>query len=649
MSVQAGIWNFDGKTVNPKLLDDFSQALKQQGPDGEFCHADGSIALFYRPFHTTAESRREKQPYVSRRGFVITWDGRLDNREELATELCNEVTADPTDVALFGAVFDRWESECFRRIIGDWAASIWNPQKRELIFACDFMAIKHIFYYLKPDSIWWATDLTPLVLLSGDKFHVDDEYIAGYFANDPEGHVTPYREIRQVPPGHFIRIRNGAAWASRFWRFSPKSRVRYNSDAEYEEHFRHIFRSAVARRLRSDSPVLAELSGGLDSSSIVCMADSISADNTAAATRVDTISYIDMNEPHADDWIYVRLCEEKRKRPGIHLHSIKKNGRASFRPKSFCVFPGSLGISETFAQERSAAIASTAFRVVLSGIGGDEFMGGVPNPTALLADLIVQFRLPTLTKQLTAWSLAKRKPWIYLLLQASTEFLPATLAKHLLTTGKVAPWLNKTFSRRQKIAFRQLDVKDHFGLLLPTRRSYIGGVFLLANQLAKKHFDHTLAEERRYPYLDRDLIEFILSIPASQLLRPGERRSLMRRALAGIVPEEIFSRRTKQLWSHEPVVTLGTNIEELESYFENPISELCGYIDGGKFLNELRATANGKDTHLARLLKTISLEIWLRTLASRGLLVSEPDSPLRIANIGRFDSEQQNSATLLAR
>ena len=649
MSVQAGIWNFDGKPVDRTLLGEFSEALKQQGPDGEFWHVDRSIALLYRPFHTTAESRREKQPYLSARGFVITWDGRLDNREELASDLGSDVKRDATDVALFGAAFDLWESECFWRIVGDWAVSIWNPQQRELIVACDFMAVRHIFYYHKNDRIWWSTDLTPLVLLAGDKFHIDDQYIAGYFANDPEGHLTPYREIRQVPPGHFIRIHNGAEWASRFWRFSPKSRVRYNTDAEYEEHFREIFRSAVGRRLRSDTAVLAELSGGLDSSSIVCMADSISADNMEATTRVDTISYIDTNEPHADDWIYVRLCEEKRKRSGIHLHSIKKNGRASFWPESFCVFPGSLGISETFARERSAAIASTASRVVLSGIGGDEFMGGVPNPTALLADLIVQFRWLTLTKQLTAWSLAKRKPWVYLLLQASTEFLPATLAKHLLTTGKVAPWLNKTFSRRQKIAFRQLDVKDHFGLLLPTRRSYIGGVFVLANQLAKKHFEHIPAEERRYPYLDRDLIEFILSIPASQLLRPGERRSLMRRSLAGIVPEQILSRRTKQLWSHEPVVTLGTNIEELESYFENPISELFGYIDRGNFLNELRATANGKDTHLARLLKTISLEIWLRTLASRRLLVTEPDSPLPIANIGRFDSVQQNSNTLLAR
>ncbi len=209
MSVQAGIWNFDGRPVDRKLLENLSDSLRQQGPDGESCYVDGSVALLYRPFHTTAESRQEKQPYTSRRGFILTWDGRLDNREVLIAELRSELDASPTDVAIFAAAFDRWDTDCFRRIVGDWAVSIWKPEQRELLFAADYMAIRHIFYYLKNDRIWWSTDLSPLVLLSGDKFHIDDDYIAGYFAHDPEAHLTPYREIREVPPGQFVRIRNG--------------------------------------------------------------------------------------------------------------------------------------------------------------------------------------------------------------------------------------------------------------------------------------------------------------------------------------------------------------------------------------------------------------------------------------------------------
>ena len=133
MSVQAGIWNFDGRPVDPKQIDDISEFLKQQGPDGESHYVDGSVALLYRPFHTTAESRREKQPYFSHRGFILTWDGRLDNRHALIADLRSDLEANPTDVAIVAAAFDRWETDCFRRLVGDWAVSIWKPEQRELL------------------------------------------------------------------------------------------------------------------------------------------------------------------------------------------------------------------------------------------------------------------------------------------------------------------------------------------------------------------------------------------------------------------------------------------------------------------------------------------------------------------------------------
>src|SRR6266478_5510687 len=272
MSAQAGVWNFDGEPLDEAFLETLASAIDQYGPDGRNVYIEGSIGMVYRAFHTTAESRIECQPYVTREA-VITWDGRLDNGDELLTQLSEDLTDDRTDVAIVAAAFERWGPDCFRRIIGDWAMSIWRPLDRELLFASDYMSIRHIFYYPKNNRIWWSTDLTPLVLLSGEKFHIDDDYIAGYFANDPDSHATPYCEIRQVPAGKFVRVRNGRASVERYWRFGPKSRIRYKTDAEYEDHFRCVFRQSVRRRLRSDSPVLAELSGGLDSSSIVCMAD----------------------------------------------------------------------------------------------------------------------------------------------------------------------------------------------------------------------------------------------------------------------------------------------------------------------------------------------------------------------------------------
>ena len=621
MSVQAGIWNFDGRPIDRKLLENLSDSLRQQGPDGESRYVDNSVALLYRPFHTTAESRQEKQPYTSRRGFILTWDGRLDNREVLIADLHSDLDASPTDLAIFAAAFDRWDTDCFRRIVGDWAVSIWKPEQHDLLFAADYMAIRHIFYYLKNDRIWWSTDLSPLVLLSGDKFHIDDDYIAGYFAHDPDAYLTPYREIRQVPPGQFVRIRKGGASVERYWRFSPKSRIRYKTDTEYEEHFRHVFRQSVRRRLRSDSPILAELSGGLDSSSIVCMADDIIANGREHFPRLETISYYDNTEPNGDDSIYFHKVEEKRGRVGIHIDGSKLGSSpASLACTDFCPVPGALGMGQKLDTERADVVGGGGYRAVLSGIGGDEFMGGVPDPRALVADLIVQFKLVSLAKQLMAWSLVKRKPWIQLLWQSALVLLPASLGQYFVKEAKVEPWIRKDFARVTKLSAHQLDVDEHFGVWLPTRRSYIGGVLFMANKLAKSTPPPVALEEARYPYLDQNLIEFILSIPASQLLRPGERRSLMRRSLAGIVPQEILSRKTKQLGARTPVIAIEKKLEQLLMVFDSPLSATLGYVSRSHFMEKLNAARNGKETNLVRLLRTIALEFWLRDLAARRLI-----------------------------
>lgn len=625
MSVQAGIWNFDGRPIDRKLLARISDSLKDQGPDAESCYVDGPVALLYRPFHTTAESRCEKQPYFSNRGFVLTWDGRLDNRDELISELRSVLEANPTDVAVVSAAFDRWETDCFRRIVGDWAVSIWKPEERELLFAADYIGIRHIFYHLKNDGVWWSTDLSPLVLLFDHKFHLDDDYIAGYLAHNPDAHVTPYLEIRQVPAGRFVSIRKGRVSVERFWCFDPRSRIRYSTDAEYEEHFREVFRQSVRRRLRSDSPILAELSGGVDSSSIVCMADDILAKEGASVPRLDTLSYYDNSEPSGDDWTYFQKIEAKRGRQGFHIDGSRLGSRTSSPAcEGFCPLPGDCGFGTELGAERADAVRGGGYRAVLSGLGGDEFMGAVPDPRAHLADLIVQFKFVSLARQLMAWSLVKRRPWIQLLWQSAVEIMPASVRQYVARDAKVEPWIKKGFAKRTHMALRRANVAEHFGLWLPSRRSYISGVLTIANTLAKFARASQGIEEVRYPYLDQNLVEFVLSVPASQLLRPGDRRSLMRRSLAGIVPREILSRRTKQVGERTPMLILEKSWDELQDIYQTPISSLLGYIHKDQLLKTLSEVRAGRSVPIVRVLGTISLEYWLRDLAARGLL----DSPV---------------------
>ena len=146
------------------------------------------------------------------------------------------------------------------------------------------------------------------------------------------------------------------------------------------------------------------------------MADDILAKEGAQTPRLDTLSYYDKTEPNGDDWIYFQKIEEKRGSVGIHIDGSKLGSSpASLECSEFCPLPGALGVGQKLGDERADVVRGGGYRAVLSGIGGDEFLGGVPDPRAQLADLIVQFKFVSLAKQLMAWSLVKRQPWIQLL------------------------------------------------------------------------------------------------------------------------------------------------------------------------------------------------------------------------------------------
>jgi asparagine synthase (glutamine-hydrolysing) len=373
------------------------------------------------------------------------------------------------------------------------------------------------------------------------------------------------------------------------------------------------------------------------------MADDILAKEGARTPRLDTLSFYDKTEPSGDDWIYFQKIEKKRGRVGAHLDASKLGScPASLVCPDFQALPGSLSDGEEIESERACIIRDGGYRAVLSGIGGDEFLGGNPDPRSHLADLIVQFKVIRLAKQLTAWSLIKRRPWIHLLWQASMDLLPASLGQYFVEQANVERWIEKDFAQRTKLATRQLDVAEHFGCWLPTRRSYIGGVVLMANRLAKSKPPVDALEENRFPYLDQGLIEFILSIPAGQLLRPGERRSLMRRSLAALVPQEILCRRTKQFGARTPVVALEKNLKQLQIVFSSPLSSRLGYVSQARFLKTLRDAINGKTVHLVRLLRTISLEIWLQGLQAHRLIEVTPTSPRAVA-VGSLQASSQRT------
>lgn len=638
MSVQFGKCHFDGKPVDPKDLDQVRPVLAPYGPDGEGYICQDNFAILYRAFPTTKESRGEAQPHIAPSGFVLTWDGRLDNREELIGQLRGPLTSASTDLEIVAAAYDQYGTDAFARLIGDWALSVWNPKDRSLILAKDFVGTRHLYYALEKDQVTWCSILDPLVLFAGRSFELAEEYIAGWLAFFPAAHLTPYIGIHSVPPSSFVCLVRAAQTVSKYWDFDPARRIRYRTDAEYEEHFRVAFSESVRRRLRSCAPVLAELSGGMDSSSIVCLADSLRGGETA---QLDTVSYWDESEPNCDDRAYFTRIEEKRRQTGCHIRlSIQESLALNCENKSFMAIPG-IDCPADGIKQLAGCISSGGSRVMLSGFGGDEALGGVPTPLPELADLLAQGRIRALARQLRTWALSLRKPWLHLFVETVREFLPVSLVS-IPEPSRPVPWLYPDFANRYRSALMPYRSRTRLFGALPSFQEHLKILDVLRRQLACTGIEPLALCERRYPYLDRDLLEFLFAIPAEQLVRPGQRRSLMRRALLGIVPAEIVNRRRKAFVAHGPLAAITYHYPEFLEFSQHMLSSSLQIVNAARLRSALQRASSGQQVAIVPLLRMLALEQWLRNLKAHKCL----DCDVTKCNVSRVIAVGEQTSSM---
>ena len=650
MGVQLGIWNRNGMPADPLYLDQGRAFLSAYGPDGASSHHALGMTLLHCAFHTTAESRTEILPLITRSGCVLIWDGRLDNRRELTEVLAGALAGAASDAAIVAAAYERWGTHCFERLLGDWALSLWNPTDRSLLLAKDFLGSRPLYYTMHPHGWAWCSVLEPLLLLPDRQVSLDEECLAGWLGSFPAAHLTPYSGIQAVPPSSYALLKEGNVTVRKYWDFDPSRKIQCRCDQEYEDSFRQVFFQSVERRLRTDSPVLAELSGGMDSSSIVCVADRLLREGRADTPRLDTLSYYDDEESSWNERPFFEKVEQQRGRAGCHVDIGRRDlfhlefGLDSFRPSPAAAI-ASLKVRPAYAQ----FLASQGSRVVLSGTGGDEVLGGVPTPLPELRDLLVRARLRRLAKGVTTWAIAQKKPWMHLFGEVLEGFLPRSL-HHTPAYRRPAPWLDPRFVRRHRRALEGYpSSRIRFSGPTPTFQENLATLEALRRQLGANVLPANPSYEKRYPCLDRDLLAYLYAIPREQLVRPGQRRSLLRRALAGIVPVEILGRKRKAFVARAPLVAIANEWAELQKLGADMLLASLGVVQPKLFREALHAARQGRDVSTVALLRTIAIELWLRNLAHYGFcrvadngIASPASTPTRtvIATTNSFSAEK---------
>lgn len=614
MSIIFGVRQPPGNHVEIKQMRALAGATESYTPSDSRFRIHGRVGIGIQPVRTSARHELEERPLFDDLGHMLCFDGRIDNHHELRFELGLQPEA--SDAALVLASFVRWGERCFSRLVGDWALGLWSEAEHRLYLARDHAGTRTLYYEESDDSIRWSTHLE--TLLGGDITSriLNPKYAAAYLGSLPIRELTPYNGIFAVPPAHYIVFSEKAKSTVRHWDPEAPDSIWLGTDSDYEHRFRELFARAVARRTGPEDPLLAHLSGGMDSTSIVCMSDNLRrSEKEASSELLDTLSYYDDSEPNWNERPYFSLVEAQRGKVGIHVATSCEDTTFAPVPLSIASYP--LPGADMSSFQREALLASllqpSGYRAILTGHGGDELLGGVPTPFPELADHLMAGNIGLLLRKATAWCVEERRSLLSTLLETATY--TARLYRPIEKMDSSVPaWLGSKLKDLNSAYSRPLRSSVRFTKLAPSHIAN-GQVWSAVVETLPHLFPvATTRFEYRYPYLDRDLVDFLVRIPREQLVRPGRRRSLMRRALRGIVPTEILERRRKAFLSRGPLAAIQSAQRRLHALFETSMLEEYGWIDSKTLVDTLDRTVAGTTSfHRVWLMRTISLELWLRS------------------------------------
>jgi len=577
---------------------------------------DEPLAMAYRGDRLRRQDAGEIQP-LTEVPYVLTWDGRLDNRDEIAGRCDLTEVELLTDAAIVMGAYRKFGEAVLADLVGEFALCLWCKDSRDLVMARSFGGERLLYYTHHDGVLMWCSDFAHLVRVSNVRLKINESYLFEYLLSQPNAVSTPFEEVNAVPPNTVLRFCQGELQShGRLWDPGKIQDVRYGSDSEYEEHCLHVMREAVEVRMTGVDCVFSELSGGLDSSSVVCLGDLILREEGRNPASFQTVSCVFEESETCDEKRFVEAVAEAR---GIPSHLISECEQAITMGLSDSEFPG-VPTPFTCYGERYRAfarrMAGYGAQVLMTGLGGDHLFWSEPDGVLLVADELAKGNLARMHRECTTWSRFAGIPYWRMLL---TTAVPLTLGRFAPSLAqfrrpKIPSWITPSYRERAKsLVWEYTLSKDSSGS--PSRRAQLRGVENLIATVSAGYWSQFSEIHLTHPYLHRPLVEFCIGTPLSQFLRNGETRSLMRRTMQGILPEKVRIRKSKGIIDEafaRAVQREWEIFEDLESF------EVCklGLVDRKgveSFAEKLFIGASVVDEHLERV---VSLEYWLRHVNS---------------------------------
>lgn len=555
----AGVFDRSGRPVDAATLSRMIRTFAYRGPDGNGIIMDGGVGLGHTRL-SIIDVSGGAQPMTSAEGSTtITFNGEIFNFVELRDELASGghsfTTRSDTEVILH--MYQAQGVDCVSRLNGQWAFAVWDKSKRQLFLSRDRLGVRPLYYTQVNGAFVFASEIKALLAYPGVNAELDleglDQVFTFWTTVPPR---TAFRNIHELPPGHSMLVSAKGMKVFQYWapQYKPTQEEGRNFEQQKTEELLELLRDSVRIRLRSDVPVGAYLSGGLDSTIITALVKQVMSD------RLRTFS-VAFEQPEFDESLHQRRASE-------FLATEHSSVRCSYDSIGEC-FPDVIWHTEQPVLRTAPAplytlsklVRDSGFKVVLTGEGADEIFGGYDifkeakvrrfwgvNPDSRWRPTLLR-RLYPYMQNIQSQSDAYLKNFF----AVNRESLENPYFSHL-PRWELTARLKMFFSADVKSILAASDVYRELSKSLPADFSSMHPFcqaeclettgllpgYILSSQGDRMAMAHSV--EGRYPFLDHRVVEFAAKLPHRLKMKVLQQKYLLRRAAQGLVPPDIIER-----------------------------------------------------------------------------------------------------------
>jgi len=530
-------------------------------------------------------------PDATVEGRLLIWfDGYLSNTPDLAE------------------VYRLWATDAPRHLRGDFAAAIFDADAGRILLLHDELGLKPLFWSVQGQTLWFGTRLEALRDLAGYS-GLDEDYIADYIsAGEPSGARTPYRGISRLLPGEALVWDGVTAKSLDVWTLDQVEPTRLRPE-QYPGALRARMTDAILAATAGKSRVFCQLSGGLDSSSVVALA------TRALSQPIEAVSVVYPKSYAADERAWMRIVLDLYP---VKWHQIDGDACLPFNGEADRALgePNELCLRPLWDQAYARVLAEGGADVMLTGEGGDNVLLGDHPVPYFLADRLLAGRWRGVPAEAGRWAGAERgrRSVVY----GVREFIAKPIFRRFTNVPndfqmRDIPWLTKAYRAR-------MDTDHRGGRGWLPRSGSIADSFTLQRLVMMARIVSTMEHQWmtpvpiRHPLMDLDLVRFVLSMDWEHKISATQDRLVQRAAMRGILPEATRTRETKGGSSQNWIDGLAQGRAWYERLTDAPRIAARGYADLAAWRTAAAQARIARTTAHMFFDRTAALEMWLQSL-----------------------------------